>query len=168
MPHGRASGASGRRLLCEDKRVCVTEGRRLCVKAEWSGVDELGTGGVHLVRIEEVLNSIHHVLHEDVAGLHHRRSKWAGEHFKAQPTFELQHVACEDGGHEQPNPLCAPTHNSVLTMVSGSDRARCAAWRVTHPHTPLPLDLRSSRCHHVEPCDVAASLSKTRRCRAHD
>jgi hypothetical protein len=75
-------------------------------EVEWRG--RLGTGGVHLVRIEEVLNSVHHVRYEDVAGLHHRRSKWAGEHFNTQPTFELHHVACEDVGREQPNPLCAP------------------------------------------------------------
>jgi hypothetical protein len=53
------------------------------VWGEWSGVDRLAQEVFTWGRIEElqplVLNSVHHVLHEDVAGLHHRRSKWAGE-----------------------------------------------------------------------------------------
>ena len=48
-------------------------------RVKWSGVDGLAQEVFTWGRIEEVLNSVHHVLHEDVAGLHHRRSKWASE-----------------------------------------------------------------------------------------
>jgi hypothetical protein len=52
----RASGASGHRLLCEDKRVCVTEGRRVCVggRVKWSGVDRLAQEVFTWGRIEEL------------------------------------------------------------------------------------------------------------------